>query len=242
MMNDKKLERAAKGVTALLFVALVVMLAVLILVQLKKVEPEQAYIEIDVVEASQNDPVSPQNAVESKIDILEDTDEEVQLDTLQAIVKPSMMGAKPAKEVPVVADEPVVEEVKVDPEELELLAKVIYQEAGSDSCCDNCRRMVADVVLNRVADDRFPNTIYDVLMQERQYGRYHWTGVVWPERASYDSEKAAVERAYRIAEEVLNGTGHSDLYGQGYIWQAEFIQGTNTVTCDCDGSWIYFGR
>lgn len=136
-------------------------------------------------------------------------------------------------------DEEIDEEIEIDPEELELLACVIYQEAGADYCCDDCRRRVADVVLNRVEDDRFPDNIQDVLTQKRQYGRYYWTGVVWPERAQNDCEKHAVERAYRIAEEVLKGE-HSELYGEGYIWQAEFKQGTGVVYCDqCK---IYFGK
>lgn len=119
----------------------------------------------------------------------------------------------------------------------ELLACVIYQEAGADYVCDDCRRRVADVVLNRVESEWFPNTIEGVLTQESQYGRYHWTGVVWPSSASQESSKAAVERAYRIAEEVLRGE-HSELYGHGWIWQAEFPQGKEQVKC-CG---IYFGR
>lgn len=146
---------------------------------------------------------------------------------------------EPVEEIGVAAEEPVEEEIEVDPEDLEMLACVIYQEAGADYCCDDCRRRVADVVLNRVEDDRFPDNIQDVLTQKRQYGRYYWTGVVWPERAKNDCEKHAVERAYRIAEEVLKGE-HSELYGEGYIWQAEFKQGTGVVYCDqCK---IYFGK
>ena len=121
--------------------------------------------------------------------------------------------------------------------DLELLACVIYQEAGGDGSCDNCRRRVADVVLNRVADDRFPDTVKGVLTAKNQYGRYYYTGVVWPSRAKNASEKHAVDRAYRIAEEVLNGQ-HSDLYGNGYIWQAGFKQGTNNIRC-CG---TYFGK
>ena len=119
----------------------------------------------------------------------------------------------------------------------ELLAMVIYQETGSDSICDDCRRRVADVVLNRVSDDRFPDTIYDVLTQESQYGAYYWTGVVWPERANYSCEEHAVERARRIAFEVLSGQ-HSELYGNGYVWQAAFVQGSEGFWC-CG---TYFGQ
>lgn len=143
--------------------------------------------------------------------------------------------------VPEVTESPVTDESNqlVNLDDYELLARVIYQEAGGDAVCDECRRRVADVVLNRVRDERFrdQDTIYEVLTREGQYGRFHWTGVVWPERAAYESEHHAVKRAYQIAAEVLNGQ-HSDLYELGYVWQAEFPQGYDVVFC-CG---IYFGR
>lgn len=232
-MNNKKLERAAQVITALLFVLSVTMFVMCFVVQPTVWNPT-----VEEIEIVQDTAVSPVEAVEPEIDILVDTDESVDMVALQSVVE--SVGATIEKSIETV-EEPVGDIVEIDPQELEMLAAVIYQEAGSNECCDECRRMVADVVLNRMADDRFPDTILEVLTQERQYGRYHWTGVVWPERASLESEASAVERAYRIAEEVLRGE-HSDLYGQGYIWQAEFIQGEDIVSCDCGGSWIYFGR
>jgi hypothetical protein len=121
-------------------------------------------------------------------------------------------------------------------EDLEMLALVIYQEAGGDACSDETRLMVGNVVMNRVADDRFPNTIEEVLLQERQYGRLHWTGLVWPERASQSVEAHAVQRAYDCAERVLNG---ELLLPEDVIWQAEFKQGTEVVA-EQDG--FYFCR
>lgn len=121
--------------------------------------------------------------------------------------------------------------------ERELLACVIYQETGGDKHCDDCRRRVADVALNRVADPRFPDTLWGVLTEPGQYGFNPRTGVVWAERASYAEEQHAVERAYRIAEEVLSGK-HSSLYGEGYVWQATFVQGRDNVYC-CGH---YYGR
>lgn len=126
---------------------------------------------------------------------------------------------------------------EVDPYELEMLAIVIYQEAGGNKSCDDCRRRVADVVLNRVAHPKYPDTIEKVLTQKSQYGRFHWTGIKWPKRAQNKYEQDAVARAYRIAEEVLRGE-HSDLYGEGYVYQAEFKQGKS-------GFWHcghYFGK
>ena len=119
----------------------------------------------------------------------------------------------------------------------ERLACAIYNEAGGDACSDDCRRYVGDVMLNRVEDSRFPDTLEGVLTAPGQYGRFSRTGIVWPERAGRAEEAHAVERAYRIADELLAGE-HSELYGQGYVWQAEFEQGK-------DGFWldgIYFGR
>ena len=149
----------------------------------------------------------------------------------------------PSEETPDMPSEPVeapeANEIESDisEDDVELLACVIYQEAGSDAVCDDCRRRVADVVLNRVESEYFPDTIYEVLMQPSQYGAYSMTGIVWPERASYETEAHAVERARQIAREVLNGQ-HSDLYGDGYIWQAGFEQGSQGFW-DCG---MYFGK
>ena len=124
-------------------------------------------------------------------------------------------------------------------EDAEYLACVIYQEAGGDGCCDMCRRRVADIVLNRVKDTRFAGDTVEAILTEGnppQWGLYSVTGVVWPEKASYPEEAAAVERARRIAIEVLEGN-HSDLT-EDYIWCAEFPQGQDVI--ECDG--IYFGK
>ena len=59
-----------------------------------------------------------------------------------------------------------------DLEDVEMLACVIYQEAGGDACSDECRMYVGDVVLNRVADSRFPDTIEGVLTAKFQYGTF----------------------------------------------------------------------
>lgn len=153
-------------------------------------------------------------------------------------------GTKETERQPQAVDKENVDEpkrIEVGPtysaEELEMLACVIYQEAGGDACCDDCRRRVADVVLNRVADERFPDTLAAVLTQKQQYGRFYWTGIVWPDRSAYPEEANAVERAYRVAREALEGH-HSALYGKGYIWQAEFSQGVDTIEC-CG---IFYGR
>ena len=122
-------------------------------------------------------------------------------------------------------------------EELEMLAIVIYQEAGGDNCSDFTRLGVGTVVMNRVGDPRYPNTLYKVLTQEVQYGRMHWTGVVWPERASDPNEAHAVERAYIIATRIL--AEGVRVFDADVVYQAEFPQGTEIVAYS-DG--MYFCR
>lgn len=113
----------------------------------------------------------------------------------------------------------------VDIEQLHQLALINYIEAGDDRCCNECRRRVCDVVLNRVADTtRWPSedTIEKVLLSPTQFAQLSKTGLVWPDRADWMEEQHAIERAYIIAEEVLMGK-HSEVYQQGYLW----YQGTN---------------
>lgn len=125
-------------------------------------------------------------------------------------------------------------------EDVERLACVIYQEAGGDTCCDLCRKRVADVVLNRVKDARFKGATIEEILTDGdpapQWGLYSVTGVVWPEKASYPEEAEAVQRAWDTAFDVLEGD-HSDLT-EDYIWCAEFPQGTDIIEC-CG---IYFGK
>ena len=121
-------------------------------------------------------------------------------------------------------------------EDLELLALVIYQEAGADYCSNDTRLKVGTVVMNRVADPRFPDTIRGVVLQRAQYGRLYWTGPKWPKRASKAAEKHAVARAYNCAELVLRGCR---ALPPDVVFQAEFRQGKGVVAHQ-DG--IYFCR
>ena len=127
----------------------------------------------------------------------------------------------PAEPLVVKSELPVIEEPKYDWRVCEQLAVGIYREGGGDAVCDECRVRIADVMLNRVADERFPDTLKEVLTQKGQYGTMHTDGITFPARAAQPEEFHAVQRAYDIAEEVMLGR-HSELYGEGYIYQSEF--------------------
>lgn len=145
----------------------------------------------------------------------------------------------PPAEKPVeIVDNPVETPAPTEPsyteQQHEILAIIIYQEAGGDKCSDDTRRKVGSVFLNRVNSPLFPDTFEEVATAERQYGTLYITGIKWPDRAAYEQEAHAVERAYRIAEELLMG---GSILPDNVIWQAEFPQGDGTY-CYQDG--LYF--
>ena len=142
--------------------------------------------------------------------------------------------------MPEETQEPTVEEQEpvVNEQELEMLALVIYQEAGGDACSDECRQMVGEVALNRVASHIYPDTLYEVLTQYGQYGYLDWTGLVWPARADLPGEAHAVERAFHIAGALLTGSVER-LLPEDAIFQAEFPQGSEILVV-LDG--LYFCR
>ncbi len=90
--------------------------------------------------------------------------------------------------------------------ELELLANLVEAESGNQDL--KGKRLVADVVLNRVESDRFPNTITEVIYQDYQFSTV-LDGAL--ERASWhisdESFEAvrleALECEERLDEEVL---------------------------------------
>lgn len=60
-------------------------------------------------------------------------------------------------------------------EEFELFATCVEAEAGNQSI--EGKRMVADVILNRVRDSDFPNTITEVITQPYHFSSY-WNGAM----------------------------------------------------------------
>ena len=95
-------------------------------------------------------------------------------------------------------------------EDLYALSHIISAEAGN--CSEDMMISVGSVVLNRVADDRFPDTIYEVVFQEGQYSPT-WNG-------SYYAEPT--EGAVEVAERLLTEGSQIDA---SVVWQAEFPQG-----------------
>jgi len=86
--------------------------------------------------------------------------------------------------------------LSVTGEERELLARVVYLEARGE--CDEGKQAVAEVVLNRVNSDVFPDTVAAVVHQPGQFS----TADKLDEAAPGGSEYGAVDRAIKGAPAV----------------------------------------
>lgn len=153
--------------------------------------------------------------------------------TLATIEENTEYITEPTQKETAVTEETVPYSMK----EIEHLAIAIYKIAGADYISDETRLMVGTVIMNRVDDPRFPDTIYEVLMDKNDpFGKFYWTGVKWPERADTAEEWHAVDRALDCAIQVLSGYRSFDA---SVVWLANFKQGTSVVAYQ-DG--IYFCR
>lgn len=111
------------------------------------------------------------------------------------------------------SEEQIAEEIVLG--EMELLAQLVQAEAGNQSL--EGKRLVVDVVLNRVADPRFPDTVEEVIFQPGQFSVVN-NGAF--EKAAWhmeDSDYAAVAIEYEMHtnEEVLYFNNCSKVCGTG---------------------------
>ena len=115
-------------------------------------------------------------------------------------------------------------------EDLMLLSKIIYAEAGSEWLSDEWKMCVGEVVLNRVASPEFPDTIKDVLEQPGQY---------YGANSRYFNSLLPSERCVKCAIRLLNG---ERLLAPSVVFQANFTQGGGTHKACYDKylGWTYF--
>lgn len=105
------------------------------------------------------------------------------------------------------------QEDEIDSNDLYILSHIINAEAGDNNCSHEHRIAVGSVVLNRVSDPDFPDTIHDVVFQEGQYAPT-WDG-------SY--EKIPSEDSIEVAKLLLE---EGSQIPENCVYQAEFPQGS----------------
>ena len=107
--------------------------------------------------------------------------------------------------------EPEVPKYSYTAEDLEILARIMYCEAGSYWITDEQQLMFGNVVLNRVTSPEFPNTVRGVAYQKGQYAPHLFNKYTVDQR-TYNNAKKLLE-GYRCMPESV-------------VFQANFRQGS----------------
>lgn len=84
--------------------------------------------------------------------------------------------------------------------EIDLMAQLVWHEAGNQDMVG--KMLVADTVLNRVEDSRFPNTVEEVIFQKGQYTTAKVLGRVEPTIECYGAVLSEID-GERYNTEVL---------------------------------------
>lgn len=105
------------------------------------------------------------------------------------------------------------------------LSHVIQAESGY--CSTEMMEGVGSVVINRVNDDRFPDTIREVIEQPGQYSTLGWL-----------ESQVPTDEVLEVTEDLLlNGSK----FPEDVVWQANFPQGTSVYkTISTSYSTMYF--
>lgn len=129
------------------------------------------------------------------------------------------------KETQPESTEPVTEEMTEPTEEVKsyseddlfYLAAAVCREAGGES--EEIQLLVANVIMNRVNSSLYPNTIYEVLTQYKQYGTMWKYGISFPDWA----DQKVKDQCYSVAKRILEGERYCP---ENVLFQAEFEQGS----------------
>ena len=109
-------------------------------------------------------------------------------------------------------EEIILDSMPYTEEDYELLAHLIFSEAGSDWCSDKLQLYTGSVVLNRVISKYYPNNIHDVIYQPGQYSVVK-SGAI---------NKIPNQRAYDCARFLLE---NGSVLPSNVIFQSQHIQG-----------------
>lgn len=99
--------------------------------------------------------------------------------------------------------------------EYELICRCVEAEAGNQSLIG--KRLVADVILNRVDDPRFPNSVKEVIYQPGQFAVVA-NGSIYTVTPSEETKQAvSMELIERVEREIVYfNSGDYPSYGEKY--------------------------
>lgn len=99
-----------------------------------------------------------------------------------------------------------IQQFSITDEEIEMLKYIVEQETRGGSYRHKC--IITNVILNRVEDSRFPNTVREVLLQKNQFSS------IWN---YYQKRVEPDEKTERAVNDVLNGRVEDESNGSLYF-------------------------
>ena len=167
---------------------------------------------------------------EKPLELKETTEPETEL-TTEALTETTDVADESTEETTgsVVSTEP--EKTYTD-DDLFYLAAAVCREAGGES--EEIQLLVANVVINRVNSSIYPDTIYGVLTDYRQYGMMWKYGVSFPSWADQET----INHCYDVARRILEG---ERVCPDNVLFQAEFEQGSG-IYKQFDGFYFCYYR
>lgn len=115
---------------------------------------------------------------------------------------------------------------KYTEEELDLLSRLVYAEAGCDWFPDWVQQACASVVINRISSPLYPNNMWDVIYQPGQYGPA-WSGGIYntPSQKVINNCRYVLENGPTLPASVMGQNG--DATGNGiYTTYYDSVLGT----------------
>lgn len=97
----------------------------------------------------------------------------------------------------------ITEVEKVDTKELEMLAHLIYGEAGTVTLPDKMQIYTGSVLLNRIKSPLFPNTMKECIEQKGQYSCLYTGYLLTPDERTYENAKFLLIHGSQLPDNVL---------------------------------------
>lgn len=159
---------------------------------------------VQIKRQAQGQEIKEKETIENQLESAENTTiknfvEEVTTEK-ETTVKTALEAVK--TEEPKTKQEPIVQMYGFSEEEFELFQRVVFAEAGNQGF--KGKQLVADVILNRLASEQFPDTLEGVLLQENQFACVT-TGAIYCYALDEESKQAIITELMleRQNEEIL---------------------------------------
>lgn len=98
--------------------------------------------------------------------------------------------------------DPRYKDLELSDEDMELLARLVWAEARGEE--NDGQQAVAEVILNRVASDRFPNTVSNVIYAQDQFRGAKYIPEAEPTQTQYEAVERALYGPYILPMEVTH--------------------------------------